>query len=174
MTSAPHQPARDTGSGASDARSGYEETGSVPRQPSGYEESGRRSPARTGAVAGLTLMAAVLMMVSGVWGFFEGLAAIIRGGFFVVTSNYVYSMSVTGWGWIHLVLGVILFVAGACLLADMLWARITGVVIASLSAVANFLFIPYYPVWSIVLIALDLFVIWALLTGLPSFAGVTP
>lgn len=132
----------------------------VPRQSPGPAAG----TAPRGAVVGLTILAAVLMMVSGVWGFFEGLAAIIKGEFYVVLPNYVYSMSVTGWGWIHLILGAILFITGACLLADMLWARIVGVVIASLSAIANFLFIPYYPVWSIVLIAIDLFVIWALLT----------
>jgi hypothetical protein len=109
-------------------------------------------------------MAAVLMMLSGIWSFLEGLAGIIKGTFFVVLPNYAYSVSATSWGWTHLVIGVVVFLAGACLLADQLWARAAGVVIASLSAIANFLFIPYYPVWSIVVIAIDLFVIWALLS----------
>jgi hypothetical protein len=135
----------------------------VPRQSQGYEGAYAGSGPR-GAAMGLTIMAAVLMMISGVWGFFEGLAAIIRGSFFVVTRNYVYDMSATGWGWIHLILGVLIAAAGAALLADMLWARITGVVLASLVTISNFLFIPYYPVWSIVLIGLNVFIIWALLT----------
>jgi len=109
------------------------------------------------------MLAAVLMMLSGVWGFFEGLAAIIRGSFYVVTRNYVYNMSAVGWGWIHLILGVLIAAAGVALLGDRLWARIVGVVLASLITVANFLFIPYYPLWSIVVIALNLFIIWALL-----------
>jgi hypothetical protein len=54
-------------------------------------------------------------------------------------------------------------IAGVCLLADMTWARVTGVALASVSAIANFLYIPYFPVWSIIVIALDVFVIWALL-----------
>jgi hypothetical protein len=185
MTNAPDQPARDAGnspgsggtartSGAvgtppgDTAQSGTTRQGEaarqyVPRQPEAYE-TGYRDTGPSGAAMGFTVLAAVLMMLSGVWGFFEGLAAIIRGSFFVVTRNYVYDMSAVGWGWIHLILGVLIAVAGVALLADMMWARITGVVLASLITVANFLFIPYYPVWSIVLIALNLFVIWALLT----------
>jgi len=110
-------------------------------------------------------MAAVLMMLSGIWGFLEGLAAVIRGSFFVVLPHYAYSVSITGWGWIHLILGVVVFATGLALfLKDALWARITGVVLVSFSAIANFIFIPYQPVWSIVLIAIDLAVIWALLS----------
>jgi hypothetical protein len=135
----------------------------VPRQAQGYEaDYPERGP--RGAALGFTLLASVLMMLSGVWGFFEGLAAIIRGSFFVVSRNYVYDLSAVGWGWIHLILGVLIAVAGVALLRDMLWARITGVVLASLIMIANFLFIPYYPFWSFVMIALNAFVIWALLT----------
>jgi hypothetical protein len=113
---------------------------------------------------GLTAMAAVLMMLSGLWSFLEGLAAIIKQQFFVTLPNYAFNVSVSGWGWTHLILGIVIFLAGACLFTDMLWARMTGVALASISAVANFLYIPYYPVWSIVVIAIDVFVIWALLT----------
>jgi uncharacterized membrane protein len=81
----------------------------------------------------------------------------------VVLPNYAFSLSATGWGWLHLILGALVFVAGAALFADKLWARMTGVVLAAFSALANFVFLPYYPVWAIVIIALDIFVIWALL-----------
>jgi hypothetical protein len=135
----------------------------VPRQAQPYEASYQETGPQ-GMALGFTVMASVLMMVSGVWAFFEGLAAIIRGSWFVVAPHYVYDMSAVGWGWIHLILGVLIAAAGVALLRDMLWARITGVVLASLITIANFVFIPYYPVWSIVLIALNLFIIWALLT----------
>jgi hypothetical protein len=115
-------------------------------------------------VMGFTILAAVMMMLSGIWNFLEGLAAIIKGSFFIVLPNYTYNLSVTGWGWIHLILGAVVFAAGAALLTDKLWARITGVVLVSVSAIFNFLYIPYAPVWSIALIAIDAFVIWALLT----------
>jgi hypothetical protein len=112
----------------------------------------------------MTLVAAVFMMIGGMFDFFSGLAALIRGQFFVVLPNYAFSISVTGWGWLHLITGAVVFVTGAALLTDHLWARIAGVVIASLSAVMNFVLLPYQPVWAIVVIALDIAVIWALLT----------
>jgi vacuolar-type H+-ATPase subunit I/STV1 len=137
----------------------------VPRPAPGYDDVSGAAGRPGGAVGGLTLMAAVLMMLSGIWGFLEGLAAVIRGSFFVVLPHYAYSVSITGWGWIHLILGVVVFATGmAILLKDALWARILGVVLVSFSAIANFVFIPYQPVWSIVLIAIDLAVIWALLS----------
>jgi hypothetical protein len=104
------------------------------------------------------------MMVTGVLGFFEGLAAVIRGSFFVTLPNYAFSLSATSWGVVHLILGALLFIAGAALLADQTWARMVGVALAAFMMVANFVYLPYYPVWAIVLIALNAFVIWALLT----------
>jgi uncharacterized membrane protein len=117
-----------------------------------------------GAVIGLTMLAAAFMMIAGVLGFFEGLAAVIRGSFFVTLPNYAFSLSATSWGVVHLVLGGLLFIAGAALFADQTWARIVGVVLAAFMLVANFVYLPYYPVWAIVVIALDVFVIWALLS----------
>ena len=103
------------------------------------------------------------MMVTGVFGFFEGLAAVIRGSFFVVLPNYAFNFSATSWGVVHLILGALVFLAGASLFTGHMWARIVGVVLAAAMMVANFVYLPYYPVWAIVLIALNAFVIWALL-----------
>ncbi|HEY1623684.1 MAG TPA: hypothetical protein VGG16_07775 [Streptosporangiaceae bacterium] len=148
-------------------RMGQQSEGSgqyVPR-PAWQQDDTRQTSGSGGlAVAGFTAVAAVFMVISGLWSFFEGLAAIIKGGFFVVAPNYAYDISTTGWGWMHLVLGVVVFLAGLCLFADMTWARVTGIILATISAVLNFLYIPYYPVWSIVVIALDVFVIWALMS----------
>jgi hypothetical protein len=112
----------------------------------------------------MTAVAAALMMLSGIWNFLEGLAAIIRGTYFIVLPNYVYNLSVGGWGWFHLILGAVVFIAGCALFTDALWARMAGVVLAALSAVVNFLYIPYSPVWSVVIVAIDLVIIWALLS----------
>ncbi len=149
-------------------------TGTVPRPAPGYDDSQRytgrhegsmdESEPPSGAAAGLTIMAAVLMMVSGALGFFYGLAAIIKGSFFVVLPNYAFSLSAVAWGWWHLIIGVVVFIAGAALFTGHLWARIVGVIIASLAIVAYFVSLPYYPVWSVVVIAFSAFVIWALLT----------
>jgi hypothetical protein len=124
----------------------------------------------SGAALGFTALAAVMMMLSGVANLLEGLAAIIRGSYFVTLPNYAYNTSVSGWGWTHLIVGVVVFLAGACLLLDMLWARVTGIVLASLSLLLNLVYIPYFPVWSIIVIAIDAFVIWALLTPRRQYA----
>lgn len=144
--------------GAPGARGGY-----VPRPTQSFDDARYEETGPTGAALGFTVTAAVLMMVSGLWSFLEGLSAIIKGQFFVVLPNYLFNVSVTSWGWIHLILGALVFVAGAALFMDKTWARIVGVVLACLSAVANFLYIPYQPVWSVVVIALDVFIVWALL-----------
>lgn len=149
---------QDTAATADSAR-GY-----VPRPAPGYDDVSATYREPSGAAIGLTILAAVFMMVTGVFGFFEGLAAVIRGSFFVTLPNYAFSLSATSWGVVHIILGALLFIAGAALLADQTWARITGVVLAAFMMIANFVYLPYYPVWAIVVIALNAFVIWALLT----------
>ena len=104
---------------------------------------------------------------SGVFQFFQGLAAVIKGGFYVVAPNNIYQFSVSGWGWIHLILGIVLAATGFFILTGQPWARVVGIVVAVLSALSNFLFIPYYPLWALVIIALDVAVIWALSTYRP-------
>jgi hypothetical protein len=143
-------------------------------QTADYGEAGaaRAAPADRGrhgggvAQAGFTVLAATLMILSGLWSFLVGLVAIIRQSFYVALPNYTYQFSVHGWGWIHLVLGIVIFAAGFCVLLGQRWALLTGIVLAVFSAVANFMFLPYYPLWAIIVIAIDLFVIWALATGM--------
>ena len=117
---------------------------------------------RSGTAIGFTIFASVTMVMVGVFQSLWGLAAIIKDQFFVVTQNYAYNVDITTWGWIHLVAGVIILLAGFALFSGAVWARTVGVTLAVLSAIANFLTIPYYPLWSILIIALDVFVIWAL------------
>jgi hypothetical protein len=135
----------------------------VPRQAQRYDQT-TEAESPSGAAIAFTTVAAVLLIMSGAWNILEGIAAIAKGSFFVVLPNYAYNLSVTGWGWFHLILGIVVLAAGIALFWDQWWARAVGVVVASLSALVNFLFIPYQPVWSIVIIALDAAVIWALLT----------
>jgi hypothetical protein len=91
-----------------------------------------------------------------------GLGAIIDDKFFVVGNDYTFEFDTTAWGWIHLLFGILVVVAGAYIFSGAAWARVVGIAIAALSAIANFFFIPYYPFWAIVIIALDIWVIWAL------------
>jgi hypothetical protein len=145
--------------GTSGTRGGY-----VPRPAPGYDDVRYEPEGPSGFALGMTLVAAVFMMIGGLFDFFSGLAALIRGQFFVTLPNYAFSISVHGWGWLHLITGIVVFATGAALLTDHLWARIAGVVIASLSAVMNFVLLPYQPLWAVVVIALDIFVVWALLS----------
>lgn len=111
---------------------------------------------------GLVLFAAVMLLIAGLFDLFRGIMAIAKDDVFVTTPNYVFKFDLTSWGWIHLILGVIAIVVSAGLFKDAFWARILGVAIAALLILANFLSLPYYPVWSIVAIAFYAFVIWGL------------
>ena len=128
------------------------------------------APEEPGAWAqGLILFAAVMMFVGGGFQAIAGLAAIFENEFYTVTPNYVLEFDVSAWGWIHLLLGVIVIFAGYGLLSGQTWARVVGIVLASVSALVNFAFIPYYPFWSLTIIALDVFIIWALATQARAF-----
>ena len=164
-------------SSAQDKAAGYETAaGSSPatasntapgarREGAAYPEAGyERGYGGGGGMseAGGTILAATLMILSGLWGFFVGLTAIIKQSFFVSTPNYTYQFTVHGWGWVHLILGVVVFAAGVCVLLGQTWAKALGIVLAVFSGIANFLFLPYYPLWAIIVIAIDVFIVWAL------------
>ncbi|HEU5156654.1 MAG TPA: hypothetical protein VFU43_06620 [Streptosporangiaceae bacterium] len=117
------------------------------------------------AAMGLITFAAVLMIISGLWAVLVGISALAKDKVFVIAPDYTYKIDVTGWGWIHLILGIVVAIGGLCLLLGQIWARVLVIVLAICSAIAQFLFLPYYPLWSILIIALDVFVIWAVLTG---------
>lgn len=124
-----------------------------------------RESTRQGWAIGGTVFAATMMLVIGVFQAFQGIAAIARDSFFVPTENYLYEIDTTGWGWIHLAIGVLLAITGAFLFTGAIWARVAGITIVAISAIANFFFIPYYPVWALLIIALDVFAIWAIATA---------
>ncbi|MCX5040309.1 hypothetical protein OHA99_05890 [Streptomyces coelicoflavus] len=118
--------------------------------------------ARQEWATGLTAFAAVMLFLAGLLSLFRGIMAIAEDDVFVTTPNYVFQFDLTGWGWIHLALGVLAMVVSAGLLRTAMWARVTGVAIAGLVIIANFLSLPYYPVWSVVMITISGFIIWAL------------
>jgi hypothetical protein len=125
---------------------------------------------RTQWLTGFAMFAGVLMIVVGVWSVLAGLAAILNDNLYINTPEYVYSFDLTGWGWAHLILGALVALAGVGVLQGATWARVVGVTVAVLSLFANFAFIPYFPIWSILIIALDVIVIWALVTYRPEAA----
>ncbi|GAY10031.1 hypothetical protein [Pseudonocardia sp. N23] len=138
--SSSQQPTRDAGAPAAPHR---------PAHPAGW-------------VVGASRFAGILMIIIGVFGAVEGIVALFRNEVYVAAREYVFTFDLTTWGWVHLLIGILLTAAGAGVLAGRLWGRAVGIALATLSALANFAFIPYYPVWSLLVIALDIVVIWAL------------
>lgn len=130
----------------------------------------RTSPGRGGGAAnpwatGLALFAGIMMVMVGIMDFFYGVMAVANDDIFVNTRNYTLQFSTTSWGWIHLVLGVLLVAVGAGVLMGKGWARMTGIFVVALAGIGNFFSMPYYPLWSIVLLGIDVFVIWGLATA---------
>ena len=117
-----------------------------------------------GFAAGAIFTAGVLLLLAGLWQAFIGLVALLKdtNTLLVVGEKWVFSFDVTAWGWIHVLVGAALFVVGIFVLRGALWAGIVGIGIAGLSALANFIWLPYYPIWAILIITLDVIIIWAL------------
>jgi len=116
----------------------------------------------SGWAMGWATLAAFFMMLGGVWGVIVGIAGIAEDEIFVVTPDWVLQLDVTTWGWIHLIAGIILVLSGIGIFSGNVLARTVGVIVASLSAIINFAWLPYYPVWGIIAIVLDIAIIWAL------------
>lgn len=127
--------------------------------------------ARQGFAAGTSIAAAIVLVTVGVLQIFQGISALANDDMFVVGPEYVYQFDLTAWGWIHLIVGIVVVLVGLALLTGASWARVCAIIIAALSIIANFLWIPWYPLWSILIIALDIVVIWAVSTWSPDRAG---
>jgi len=114
---------------------------------------------------GLITAAAVVLILAGVMHAMQGVVGLATNEFYVVTQRWLFQFDVTTWGWVHIVIGLIGAGTGVGLLYGASWARIVGVVVAAVSVIANFLWLPYYPLWAVIIIAFDLFVIWALIVA---------
>jgi hypothetical protein len=124
---------------------------------------GRPAPREVSPWAvGFVVFASTLMIVLGVFHAIQGLVALLDDDFYLQLPNYTFEFDLTSWGWIHLILGALIALAGFALIGGAVWARAVGIALAGLSAIANFLWLPYYPVWSIVALALAVGVIWGL------------
>jgi hypothetical protein len=118
--------------------------------------------AGSGWALGWVAFAGVIMIMTGVFQAVDGVVGILDDNFYV-SQHYTYELSTTAWGWINLIVGIVVVLAGIGLFSGNMAARIVAVALAVLSAVANFLWLPYYPVWSIIVIALNVTVIWAIM-----------
>ena len=117
---------------------------------------------RSGTAVGFAMFAAVMLAIIGFFQALSGIAAIVNDEAFVVTKDYVFKMDLTTWGWIHLILGIVIFLASFGVVRGAVWARTVGVVVAAVSAIVSFAWLPVYPVWGVLIIAADVAVIWAL------------
>lgn len=112
---------------------------------------------------GWVVFGGVMMIVLGAFQAIEGLVALFNNEFYLVgAEGFVINLDFTAWGWVHLIVGVVAILCGLGVLAGNTAARIGGIVLATISALINLAFIPAYPVWSVMVIALDVIVIYAL------------
>jgi len=125
--------------------------------------SGRKTDQReySGGAVVATATAGILMVLAGTLHIFQGLVGLANDEFYVVGEEYLFEFDITTWAWIHLLVGVVVVLAGAALFKGAVWARTVAVVLASLSIIANFLWLPYYPLWSLTIMVFDVLVIWA-------------
>jgi hypothetical protein len=113
---------------------------------------------------GATVFAGVLLVCNGVISILEGITGIAKDDVLVSTPRYVYRFDLTTWGWLHLAIGVVLVIVGIGVLRNQGWARWTGILLAGVSLFTQFMFLPHYPLWSLTVMALDVFIIWGLAT----------
>ena len=111
---------------------------------------------------GIAVFAGVIMIVGGAFQAVEGLAGIVNDEYIVVLPNYIYALDISVWGWLHLLVGLALLVIGIFLIRGQTWARVAGMIIAGISALLNFIWLPHSPWWSLLVIGVDILVIWAL------------
>ena len=116
----------------------------------------------SGWAVGWTMFAAIMMLMMGGWWIIAGFVAVVNDEFFVVTQNWIFQFDVSTWGWIHLIIGAIVLIAGFGLFTAATWSRVVGVILAVLSGLIAFAWLPWYPVWGAIFIAVSIFVVWAL------------
>jgi len=117
---------------------------------------------RSEAAVGWTWFAGIMMLLLGAFWFMAGLVGILEDDLFVATPNYVFKFDATTWGWVHLLLGIVVLLAGLALFQGAVWARTVAVTIAGVSALIGFAWLPWYPIWGVIFITIAVFVIWAL------------
>jgi len=106
--------------------------------------------------------AGVMLIIAGTLGLIFGIIAAVNDNWVVFTNRNAVQVDLSAWGWIHIIVGAIVLLAGFGVFTGNILARIIGVVVALVSLIANFLWLPVYPVWSVIIITIDVLVIWAL------------
>ena len=139
-----------------------ERTATRRTRPPAPSPSGRELPPQTGWT-GWVMFGGAMMILLGAFHAIAGLTALLDSGYYVATSTrMVVHADYTVWGWVHLLAGAAAIAAGIGLFSGEMWARVVGVLIAGISALLNFVFIPAYPIWSLLMVAFDIVVIYAI------------
>ncbi len=130
------------------------------RPAEGEAPQGQLQPTRW---VGWVLFGAMMMILVGAFQGIVGLTSLFKSGYYVApASGLVVNVDYTVWGWVHIGLGAVAIAAGFGLLAGQMWARVVGIAMALASAVVNLAFVPAYPLWSLMVITLDVLVIYAI------------
>jgi len=162
-----------TGTGAQPTggdRPPWGEQGQAAGKAPGAGGPGAPPPGQSGWLSGGVTFAGILLLVSGALAVLQGIAAITTDEVYARVDGYIYRINLTGWGWILVIFGAVAIVAGAGILKGFGWARVTGIALAALSIIFQFMFLPYAPLWGLIMIAIDFFVIWALAVYKPDAA----
>ncbi|MEU8894776.1 hypothetical protein [Nocardia sp. NPDC048505] len=122
------------------------------------------SPVRQGIAAGVSVGAAILLLIAGVLSVLNGISAVANDNLFVVGPDYTYKFDITGWGWFHIIVGAIMALSAIGLMMGATWGKVAALTFVTVSIIGNFLWLPYYPLWSILIIAIEIVVIWAITT----------
>jgi hypothetical protein len=122
---------------------------------------------RQAVAQGISISAAFMLIILAAVSILQGISAILDDELYVAGIEYIYKFDTTTWGWVHVVLGALALLCGVGLAIGSTWARYAAMAIAALVIVANFMSLPYYPAWSIVIIALSVVIIWAVSTWRP-------
>lgn len=112
--------------------------------------------------AGWVYFAGFMMVIAGIFQMIAGLAALLNDKYYLVRGEDLVVFDFTTWGWIHLVLGLVVMMAGTAVVSGHLWGRVVAVFLAALSIIVNFVFLSAYPIWSVIVIVVDVLIIYSL------------
>lgn len=116
----------------------------------------------SGWAVGWTAFAGVMMIIQGCWWILAGFIALVNDEFYVVGQEYIFQFDTTTWGWIHLLVGIVILAAGLGLFSGAVWARTVGVIMAGIAMLVAFAWLPWYPIFALLFIVVSASVIWAL------------
>lgn len=111
---------------------------------------------------GPILFAGGMLVITGILQIFTAIMALAHDRFYEGTPQYLFAFDLTVWGWLLFAMAVVSIAAGFGALRGLLWARLAGIGTASVSMVVQFMFLPHYPVWSTIVVAIDVLIVWGL------------